>query len=189
MIVTTPTAAPTKPVTAEEFVLLWDQYEDLDHGVLTELPMPNLRHGQVCMRIGRLIANFVDDMKLGHVMSNDSHFLIRRDPDTVRGPDVSYYSFERLPPGPAPEGLTAIVPNLAVEVRSPTNTWNKIFVKVGEYLGVGVTAVLVLDPDGMTASIYRNDSGPGQIIYHTGDTLTIPDVLPGFSVSIAKLFE
>lgn len=174
-------------VTAEEFVEKYSHdYAELIDGVLKEHGMPSLRHGQVCLKAGRMIGNFVEERQLGHTMSNDSHILIRKSPDTVRGPDLSFYSFQRLPPGPAPEGLSEVVPELVVEVRSPSNTWMAIFSKVGDYLQAGVTAVLVLDPDGLTASVYR---GTGQAILHAGDTLTLPDVLPGFAVPVAKFFE
>lgn len=187
-LLTAPTTAATPQlVTAEEFVDKYSHdYAELIDGVLKERGMPSLRHGQVCARATRLVANYVEDHGLGHTMCNDSHVLIRKNPDTVRGPDVSYYSFQRLPPGPAPEGLSEAVPEFVVEVRSPSNTWIQIFGKVGDYLQVGVTAILVLDPDGVTASVYR---GTGQVILHAGDTLTLPDVLPGFAIPVAKFFE
>ena len=187
-LLTAPTTQATPHlVTAEEFVDKYSHdYAELIDGVLKERGMPSLRHGQVCLKAGRLIGNFVEDRQLGHTMSNDSHILIRKNPDTVRGPDLSYYSFQRLPPGPAPEGLSDVVPELVVEIRSPSNTWMAIFSKVGDYLQAGVTAILVLDPDGVTASVYR---GTGQVILHAGDTLTLPDVLPGFAVPVAKFFE
>ena len=64
-----------------------------------------------------------------------------------------------------------------------------MFAKVGDYLGIGVPAVVVLAPDSRTASVYRNRPGTPQEIYHVADTLTLPDVLPGFAVPIARFFE
>ncbi len=104
----------------------------------------------------------------------------------MSGPDVSYYSFARMPAGPAPQGVCEIAPEFAVEVRSPSNTWAEIFVKIGEYLKVGVTAVLVLDPDRPSATVYR---ATGQTEFAAGDVLTLPEVLPGFEVAVAKFFE
>ena len=79
-------------------------------------------------------------------------------------------------------------PDLCVEVVSPTNTWAEVFTKVGEHLGVGVPAVLVLDPDTFTASVYRDQPGTPQQIFNRGDALTLPDVLPGFSARVADFF-
>jgi Uma2 family endonuclease len=159
---------------------------DLVLGQLKEYGMATGRHGQVCARANRLLGNFIEDNNLGHTMSNDTRILIRRDPDTVRGADVCYVSFSRLPPGPAPDEYLVVPPELCVEVRSASNTWSDIFIKVGEYIGIGVSAVLVLDPDTQTASVYRADAL--QQIFRIDDELTLPDVLPGFAVPVRRFF-
>ncbi len=180
-------AAAPALISAEEFMAEYaGRYAELVRGRIQELAMPSVRHGEVCVKAIRYLDRFVDDRKLGRICSNDSLFLIRRNPDTMRGPDVSYYSFDRMSPGPAPQGVCAIVPELTVEVRSPSNTWPEIFVKIGEYLKAGVMAVLVLDPDRHSASLYR---ATGQTEIAAGAMLTIPDVLPGFEVAVAKFFE
>jgi len=183
-----PPAAPTGLMTAEEFFAHHARPNTvLRRGRLVEYPdMPSLRHGQVCSKAGRLLGNFADDNNLGQVMSNDSHIVLKRNPDTVLGPDLCYFSYERMPKGPAPDKLSELIPELVVEVRSPSNTWTAIFGKVGDYLAAGVTAVLVLDPDGLAASVYR---ASGQVIHHTGDTLDLADALPGYTVPVRNFFE
>lgn len=183
-------AAPTAKtlITAEEFLARYaHRYAELIDGELVEEGMPSLRHAQVCSKTNRLIGNFVEQHQLGQTFTNDPHILIHRNPDRMRGPDVCFFTFATLPPGPAPDGVSELVPELTVEVRSPSNTWTQIFGKIGDYLQVGVKAVLVLDPDGLTASVYRADTG--QQIFHTGDELTLPDVLPGFAVPVTRFFE
>ena len=119
----TQTQAPPALLTAEEFIERYaHQHVELVDGVVVETPMPTLRRGQVCSKANRLLGNFTEERNLGHVMSNDTFIRTRRDPDRVRGPDVLYVSYSRLPPGPAPNRLTDLVPELTVEVRSPSNT-------------------------------------------------------------------
>ena len=163
-----------------------DRYAELVDGRPTEIEMPSMRHGLACVKATRFLDAFVDGHRLGRVFPNDSLFLIRRNPDVLRGPDVCYYSFARMP-GAAPDGVCEVAPELAVEVKSPSNTWTELFVKVGEYLEAGVTAVLLIDPERRTASVYRSDTG--QVTFAPSDTLTLPDVLPGFAVEVAKFFE
>jgi len=183
-----PAPAPPPLLTAEEFMQKYSHLRyELVRGQLKETPMPSSRHGEVCVKAIRYLDRFVDDRKLGRILSNDSMFLVKRNPDTMRGPDVSFYSFERMPPGPAPDGVTEIVPELAVEIRSPSNSWPDIYTKIGEYLGAGVIAVVVLEPEKRTAAVFRS-SGERET-YTTDDTLAFPDVLPGFAVETAKLFE
>ena len=74
-----------------------------------------------------------------------------------------------------------------MEVRSPSDAWTDVFAKVEEYLAAGVSVVLVVDPEKGTVSACR--PGPRQEDFHAGDTLTVPDVLPGFAVEVARLFE
>ena len=124
---------------------------------------------------------------LGHITINDSFVKTQSDPDRVRGADVCYFSYERLAKGPMPGGLLAVSPDLVIEIRSPSNGWNDIFIKVGEYLSVGVRAVIVVDMDTSSASVYRKDEF--QQIFDNGDDLMIPDVLPGFAVPVRKFFE
>jgi Uma2 family endonuclease len=129
----------------------------------------------------------VEKRDLGHEMSNDSFVQTGGNPDTVRGPDVCFYSYERLPKGPVPDGLLSVVPDLLVEVRSPSERWGQLFAKVGEYLQAGVRIVIVLDALSGTASVYRPDEM--QQIFHNSDALVVPDLLPDFSVPVGRLFE
>jgi Uma2 family endonuclease len=151
------------------------------------LPMPFPKHGKICSCMGYFLYEHQLKHDLGHVMSNDSFVPTGRDPDTVRGADLCFYSYARLPKGQIPDGLLPVVPNLVVEVRSPSERWGELFAKVGEYLKAGVDVVIVLDAATASASVYRADEL--QQIFHNGDNLVVPDVLPGFSVSVQRLFE
>lgn len=183
-----PLAATPGLLTAAEFAARYESRRvELVKGVLKEGPMPTLQHGKICSRIDRLIGAFVEERDLGHVMSNDSWILVARNPDTVRGADLCYFSYERLAKGRIPPGLIEAVPDLVVEVRSPSDRWTEVFAKVLEYLQAGVRVVVILDQGTGTASVYRPDEL--QQIFHNGDPLTLPDVLPGFSVPVSRLFE
>ncbi len=185
-------AQPASPaqvplLTAEEFVQRYgNQRVELVKGVVKELHMPFPKHGKICATIARSVGNHVEERDLGHVMTNDSFVKTRSGPDSVRGADVCYFSYERLPKGEVPEGLLPVTPDLVVEVRSPSDGWSEIFTKVGEYLGAAVRVVIVLDPASETASVYRPEEL--QQIFHNGDELVVPEILPGFSVPVRRLF-
>ena len=72
-------------------------------------------------------------------------------------------------------------------MKSPTDRWGNIQIKSGEYLNAGVRVVIVLDPETESASVHRKDEL--HQLAHNGDVLTIPDVLPGFSVPVKRFFE
>jgi Uma2 family endonuclease len=195
---TTAAAAPPAPnltppppsLSLNEFLARYaGAYVEIIDGAVKELPMPQPLHGRVCIRAGRFLDEFVEAKQLGVVCGNDTFVLIRADPLRVRGADVVYWSKAKVPDGVPREGMITVPPDLCVEVVSPTNTWSEVFSKVGEYLGIGVPAVVVLDPESSTASVYRNQPKQGQQIFSRTDALTLPDVLPGFSVPVARFFE
>jgi Uma2 family endonuclease len=182
-----PSSPPVTLMTAGEFTARYEHiHAELVKGLVKKYPVPWPKHGKICMTIGFFMTAHVRERDLGHVMSNDSWIQTSSHPDTVRGGDICYFSYERLPKGEVPEGLLPVVPDLVVEVRSPSDRWNDIFTKVGEYLGAGVRVVVVLDPATTSASVYRRDEL--QQIFHNSDPLTIPEVLPGFSVAVNQLF-
>ena len=149
--------------------------------------VPGPRHGQLCGRMVQILMNFVEEHQLGHVLCNDSGIVTERDPDTVRGMDVSFYSYTRLPKGPLPARYVDVVPELIVEVRSPDDRWSRILKKVSEYLEAGVTAVCVLDPKTETARVYSADETEQTVT--TDEELTFPNILPGFAVLVRRFFE
>jgi len=174
-------------IAAEEFVERYsEQNVELVEGVVLELPMADSVHGFLCVELAYLFKKYCDERNFGRVCGNDALIRVRRDPDSVRGPDIAVYSHSRLPEGKLPRGLLDVLPELVIEVKSPHNRWNDLYGKVSEFLGAGIQIVLIIDPDTQTATIYRGES-----IYetlHMQDTLTLPDLLPGFEVPLAKLF-
>lgn len=182
-------AADEKLMTADEF---WAQSEsnrqmELVRGRIEYMNMPGPRHGQVCGTTVWIFQDFVKRHDLGHVLCNDSGVVTERDPDTVRGMDVSFYSYSRLPKGPLPARYVDVVPELIVEVRSPEDRWPRILKKISEYLEAGVSAVCVLDPKTETARVYLADDTDHTV--KGDDALTFPNILPGFAVPLRRFFE
>jgi Uma2 family endonuclease len=179
-----------KLLTADEFARIPDDGvpAELVRGRIVRMPMPRPRHGQVCNNISYHLTHFVKPHDMGHVLCNDSGVITERDPDTVRGADVAYYSYSRVPKGPLPEHhYLTVAPEVVFEVRSPDDKWSKLQAKVAEYLEAGVLIVCVVEPVRGTVTVYTADEAPEKL---TGEAvLTLADVLPGFSVPISAFFE
>ena len=182
-------ADAASPLTAAEFALRPDPGypEELVRGRIVPMPPPTRRHGEICSQTIYLFRRFLDDHDLGKVLSNDAGVITEQGPDTVRGADVVFYSYRQIPKGPLPKDYGAEPPELVVEVRSPSDRWPKILVKVAEYLNAGVLAVVVLDDDSRTALLCMADQAPRRL--GPDDELTIPEILPGFAVPVRRFFE
>jgi Uma2 family endonuclease len=178
-----------KLITAEEFLRMEPPADgskvELIRGELVTVCRPGFRHGRRQLRIGRLLDDYGETTRHGRAVV-ECGIVTERNPDTVRGPDVSYWSVERLPLDLEPQGYPDVSPDLAVEVLSPTNRASTIRDKLQEYFERGVRMVWIVDPEDRTVRVYRSlDEGR---IFHENATLDGEDVLPGFRVKVAELF-
>jgi Uma2 family endonuclease len=176
-------------LTAEEYAQLPDLegHHELIRGEIVYMNMPSFRHGKICAKIARLIGYHVDMHDLGHVLSNDSGVITQRGPDTVRGADVAFYSYQAVPKGENPRMYAPKPPELVFEVKSPDDRWSQVHEKIAEYLAVGVRVVCVADPKTETVAIHHSER-PVQSLAGD-DELSLPDVLGNFRVPISKFFE
>ncbi len=186
----TPTARqPARLMTAEEFWELPEQpgvrYE-LVKGVPVEVPGAGALHNLIAALVYRLIHEFARTRNLGLVFTDGLAYILGRNPDTVRIPDASFVSRERIPESGIPEGFWPGAPDLAVEIVSPNDRAEDVHDKVRDYLAAGARLVWVLWPKSRSLTVYTPDGqarelGPEQ-------ELDGGDVLPGFRVPVASLF-
>jgi Uma2 family endonuclease len=182
-------AGPPALLTVEEFSARPDPGcpEELVRGRIVSMPPPKPRHGEICANVVAAFVTHVKRCDLGRVLSNDSGVITERGPDTVRGADVSVYTYGRVPKGSLPNRYLEAVPDLIVEVLSPDDRWPKVLQKIAEYLGAGTSVVIVLDDERKLAHLYRADGATR--ILPSDEVLTIPDVLPDFAVRVGELLE
>jgi Uma2 family endonuclease len=158
---------------------------ELVRGELETMCRPGFRHGLRQGRVFSVLDNYGRTHRHGRAVV-ETGIVTDRGPDTVRGPDVSYWSAERLPLDQEPQGYPDVAPDLAVEVLSPSNRPARILDKMREYFERGVRMVWVVDSEDRTVTIYRlPDEG---CVLHEPATLQVEDILPGFSCLVAELF-
>jgi Uma2 family endonuclease len=182
-------SVPAPLLTAEEYAERPDPGypEELVRGRIVPMAQPKPRHGEICSKADRILGLYVEERDLGRVLSNDSGVITERSPDTVRGADISLYSYARVPKGPLPDRYLDVPPDLVVEVLSPGDRWPRVLRKVAEYLDAGVTVVLVLDDQRRQVQIYRAD-GTTRLL-GAEEELTLPDLLGDFHVRVGRFFE
>lgn len=158
---------------------------ELVEGTLVEKPMGHVESYVAAKLIGLLEA-FLTTYDLGYCTGSDD--LIEVMPRLVRGPDVSFTSWLKRPDMTVDsDAISKVIPDLVVEVLSKKNTRAEIARKLGEYFLGGVRLVWVVDPRKRIAVAYT-DPDSKTLVSETG-SLDGGEVLPGFRLPLAKLFE
>jgi Uma2 family endonuclease len=158
---------------------------ELVDGTLIEKPMGYLE-SRIAAALIEFLGAFVRRHKLGHVTGEAG--LMRLSRGLVRIPDVAFVSFERFPNGKIPRApIPSLAPDLAVEILSKSNTAREMKRKVKEYFAAGSRAVWLIDADQRTARVYETATRATEI--SRSGVLSGGTVVPGFSLSMRKLFE
>ena len=176
-------------LTADELLRLsttGGRYE-LVEGELFEMPPAGGVHGYAAMRIGSLLDSYVSENQLGYVFAAEAGFILRRNPDTVRAPDASFVSKDRLGMGDLPSGYVDVVPDLAVEVVSPSDRQGEVLDKVEEWLRAGTKLVWVIYPATRSATVHQSLGEHYDLT--EADTLDGAQVVPGFTCNIKELWD
>jgi Uma2 family endonuclease len=164
-----------------------EHYEVVD-GVIVEEPPLGVYEVRMASRIVRSMILFDPTGGLGEVVF-ESLFILNHSPGLRRKPDVAFVSRDRWPID-SPESREAawdVVPDLAVEITSPTDLIDDLMDKLEEYFVAGVRLVWVIYPK--HRKIYAYDSPTSVRILRIGDELDGGVVLPGFRLSLTALFE
>lgn len=173
-------------LTAEEFFQSTNnESAELVQGRVLEMSPPGFRHGQIQARILRQLGNFVENNRLGEVLV-ETGVITRRAPDSVRGPDVMFFSKHRLPEEGERTGFATTAPEVVFEILSPSQRLAELADKANEYLTAGVLAVCVVDPERRSVVVYAENQGPH--ILTEQDKLTLPAPLEGWKPRIGDLF-
>lgn len=160
-------------------------YEVVD-GEFVESKTMGASQTRIAARLLTALAVFLRENKLGEADA-EMLFILRQTPRLERRPDVSYVSFERWPADvPVPEGTWDVIPDLAVEVISPSNSAADILDKLSDYFEAGVKRVWVVYP---RKRIVHDYASLDEIRVLRGDaSLDGGVLLPGFSIKLPDLF-
>lgn len=187
-------AATTTP--SDRSGLTWKQFQrlppepasrlELAGGNLVREPRPAPLHARVVSTLVWLVEGSIRESGAGVVLV-DAGFLLSREPDTVRGPDISFVSAERIPTdGYGHSGFWEMAPDLAIEVLSPGNRASEMQEKVLDYLAAGSRQVWVVDPRLRSVTVHT-PGGEARLLMGRA-ALEGGDVLPGFRVELEELF-
>ena len=180
------TSSKIKLMTADELLLLprgIKRYE-LIRGSLIQYPLNEDPVGLAASRISYALSSYADSHDYGRTAIGCGYWL-ERDPDTVRAATITWVAPGRIPKGT--QGYPELAPDLAVEVKSPGNSWPEIRTKAAMWLNYGSQQVWVADPPTSTLTIFRLNQPP--VTLTEDDVLDGGELLPGFSTPVWRLFR
>jgi Uma2 family endonuclease len=189
------------PLTVEEFERMpgGEGKEELHDGRIVRMAPTGGVHGQVVIELGGAVRARVKELggrSWGFVTTETGYTLWPDRPKESRAPDLAVVRAHRLPGGRIPRRFVRGVPDLAVEVLSPTDKLPEAEAKVAEYLDAGVPLVWLVDPlesvrvwDGATGAETVLRVGPASPPDSGSDALDGGAVVPGFRLPLAELWE
>ena len=149
-----------------------------------------LMRAWVTMDAGAIAAKMgfrIDEFTCGNgVVLSAAGFWIKRNPDTVRSPNIAWIDSSRAPTTSFP-GYFEDAPDLAVEVLTPDDTAMYMDEKIAEWLAAGCRLVWVISPRGQTVMAYRPDRTAR--LLNAADTLDGGEVLPGLRIPVKQIFQ
>ena len=178
----------TGRMTADELLHLPDDgmRHELVAGELRTMAPTGNEHGWLTSDLHLSLGNHVLAHRLGRVYPADTGFVLARDPDTVRAPDVAFVQRERVEAvGRQPQFFPG-APDLAIEVLSPSDRRGEVAEKIATWLRYGTRMVIAVDPCRHTAAVHR--PGHPVRVLTEADTLDGEDVVPGWTWPVATLF-
>jgi len=171
-----------------------DRQIELREGKLIIMSPSDSVSGEVGARFSMLLSTWVYTYNLGRILDSSTGFRLPN--GDLLSPDVSFVSRERLKHNP--RTYLSVVPELIVEIKSSRDRLRELEEKIALFLDQGVQVGLLIDPDTHTVTVYRSsglskDAESGEAIplgttLHNGDTLTIPDLFPGWEIPITSLW-
>ncbi|NEP41138.1 MAG: Uma2 family endonuclease [Okeania sp. SIO2H7] len=175
-------------LTVRDLDKLVADYPDLEmelvNGEIIVRSLSGLESDEVAAEIIAQLRNWVRPRKLGRVIASSGGFRLPNTDGDVRAPDASFTLAERLPR--PTEDYADLVPDLMFEVKSKRDSLQKLRQKIQDFLEAGTQVGVLVDPRSQTMEVYRPNKE--KIVLGNGDFLEVPELLPGWELSVADVW-
>jgi Uma2 family endonuclease len=172
--------------TIEELPDIPDCYELVDGELIMMMSPAGRPHGYLVVKLGRILGAYAEENHIGVAFGEQTGFILTRNPDTVRAPDISFVREERVPSDGFGAGYFDGAPDLAIEILSPSNRPSAMRRKIDQYFAAGTRLVWLIDHQKRTIVVHSPHRTPTTL--RESDALDGEDVIPGFHYEIAQLF-
>jgi Uma2 family endonuclease len=167
----------------EEIQIAYPDYRmELVDGSIVIMSPSGYESEEVGTEFARILGNWVRPRKLGRVVGSSAGFKLPN--SDLRAPDVSFVCADRLKK--STEDYAELVPDLVVEVKSKTDSLDKLRKKIEDFMNLGAKVGILINPKTRTVEVSCHGE---TVIFKDGDILTLPDLLPGLEVAISEIWS
>lgn len=160
-----------------------DKRYELDEGELVEMTRPAYLHNRVLIRLTARMFNFLESHPIGEALLSENLYALS--PNTRLAPDLAVILGDRRR-ALAGSKVIPLVPDIAVEVLSPSEKPSRIHRKLGQYFGAGVKEVWLIDPEDRSVEVWTGPTLPEHSLM--GEEAIASALLPGFQLTLNDLF-
>jgi len=152
---------------------------ELVNGELVDVSGNDPEHNWLRDSLGDLMRAAVKSSKMGKVITEQEYDFL----GNAHGPDVSFFSTDKQHLVDLHKRVQRFVPDLAIEIASPSDTYGGLLRKKDRYLASGTREVWLISPETREVAIY-----PHGRILRGSDELSTP-MIPGLSITVDRLFD
>ena len=171
------------PIPIESDLIDCEKQTEIVNGKEEIKEMSGAKAGGIATRLAVEIGFFLKTNKIGRVYGADTMFTIGKND---RMPDVSFVANEKIPKKGEPLTKWKFAPDLAIEVISPNDVYDKVFDKLNEYFAANVKEVWLVEPRFERVRVY-NSPEESKTFYKT-DEIKCKEILPDFTLNLSDIF-
>jgi Uma2 family endonuclease len=161
-----------------------DYRMELVDGEIVVISPSGYESDEIAAEIIRQLGNWVRPRRLGRVAASSAGFRLPNASEDVRAPDCSFVQAARL--RQTTEDFARLVPDLFFEVKSKTDSLEKLRQKIQVFLSLGAQVGVLVDPRTATLEVYHSDVEV--IILQNGDVFTASELLPGWEMAVSEIW-
>jgi Uma2 family endonuclease len=172
------------PLTIDDFERLPQEfayYHELVDGELVDVSGNVGHHNSLRAELIAMLLPYVRERKLGRVITEQDYDF----GGNAHGPDVSFFGPEKVSLCNGKLRVQRFVPDLAIEIVSPKDTFQNLIGKVHRYRRCGTKEVWIFSIDSREAYVYSENRRA--ILDENG--IFESSLIPGFSIRIGDLFD
>lgn len=179
----------THPLTAKAMFAMASTLgrAELLEGELIRMSPAGFEHGSITLKLAWPIARYVEEHQLGIVCAAETGFLLKRNPDTVRAPDLAFVSQARVDHVGSVKGYWPGCPDVVAEVVSPNDTVSEVQATALAWIEAGCKLVWIVDPKQKHVTEFRSETS--MRVFTVKDRLAASDVFGDWFIEVGKLFQ